>query len=179
MRQTPFFNDPTSNPDNVSSTNFESVLTPPSSSTPTTQKSFYGKFQEAVLQLIEQNRNKTNVEPYKMSEESNENNRRRASLTSVSSTEEIPQTEKNDSLDFNANNPSSAILSSNSGCENEYRKRKRFIDDTTLTPHDLYKRKRLRQRNKIAATKCRIKRKAQHQMLILVRYILNIHTRYS
>ena len=170
LRQPPFLNDPTSSPDNVSLINSESVLTPPSSSTPTTSNPFYGKFHEAMLQLIEKKRNKTDLGLRTLSEASNTDTGRRVSLTSVSSTEGIPKTEMSDSVDSTIHDPSSTIPYSTLAYENEHRKRNRFIDDATLTPDDLYKRKKLRQRNKVAATKCRIKRKARHQLLILVRY---------
>ena len=123
-----------------------------------------------MLQLIEKKRNKTNLGLRTLSEASNTDTGRRVSLTSVSSTEGIPKTEMSDSVDSTIHDPSSTIPYSTLAYENEYRKRNRFIDDATLTPDDLYKRKKLRQRNKVAATKCRIKRKARHQLLILVRY---------
>ena len=96
---------------------------------------------------------------------SNRKESRRLSLISISSTEENYQSETNDSTqnDFSQSSTSPLALFST------YRKRMELNPDKNLTPTALCKRNRLRQRNKIAATKCRNKRNAQHKLLILVR----------
>ena len=161
MRQHPFSNDPISSPD-VASINSESTIVSPTSSTPVTPSSMTGSLQTFVSKFIEQKRNKMISESNQVS---NGKESRRLSLISISSTEENYQSETNDSTqnDFSQSSPSPLALLST------YRKRIESNPDKNLTPTALYKRNRLRQRNKIAATKCRNKRKAQHKLLILVR----------
>ena len=163
LRQHLISNDPTSSPD-IPSTNSESALVSSSPSTPTTPSSLSGRLQDLVSQLINTKRSKLNRDSNETLEVSNEN--RRHSVTSISSTDERLQTENNDS---NISDNSEAIPSP-SALLIKYRNR--LTADENLTPLDLYKRNKLRQRNKIAATKCRIKRKAQHQLLFLVRNIV-------
>ena len=163
MRQPPFSNHPICSPD-VASINSESTIVSPTSSTPLTPSSETGSLQTFVSKFIEQKRNKIISES---SQIPNVNERRRPSLISISSTEENSQSETNDPAlnDFSqTSNSPLALLST-------YRKRMESNPDKNLTPSALYKRNRLRQRNKIAATKCRNKRKAQHKLLILVRLI--------
>ena len=165
LRQHLNSNDPTSSPD-IPSTNSESAVVSSSPSTPTTPSSLSGRLQDLVWQLINTKRNKLNRDSNETSEVSNDNENRRHSVTSASSIEDRLQTENNDA---NISDNSEAIPSP-SALLSKYRNR--LTADENLTPLDLYKRNKLRQRNKIAATKCRIKRKAQHQLLFLVRKII-------